>query len=254
MKNEYERDGFLVLRNFLSHKVYADALRGMELWHGEMPINNLHLMDVMFSSHILDVARELLGKKIVFYGEQSVNYEKEIGPVTKNVYTAPHFDAPVETDIVLGFTRFAIYTQDYTKGSGGLQIARGSHVGIMDYYPSSWVSIGAKPLDLVVWNLRCLHKAGEHLALHPSPPGPRNAIFFDFGASGDYGCTSYIQWRASTINKKRALPAKGWGSYSDYVKSVAKYHTVELDSTIPDAIVNYLTTMDKESAPGVTSS
>lgn len=84
--------------------------------------------------------------------------------------------------------------------------------------PMELHNVPAEPGDLVIFSLRCFHAAGalrfkdrptlavlphvERAIRHkanrvccPVPPGPRNAIFFDFGAPSpelDY----YIKWRA----------------------------------------------------------
>lgn len=95
--------------------------------------------------------------------------------------------------------------------------------------------IPSEPGDLVVWNLRTLHSAGaRRLAAKPDlamlpvfedeiakaipnaflpQPGPRNAIFFDYG-TGAEEVDLYIKYRSLQVDQDRLVQTKDW-SYDE---------------------------------------
>ncbi len=100
-------------------------------------------------------------------------------------------------------------------------------------------NVPSQPGDLVVWSLRTMHSAGARrlvshpdLALHPQferqlfkqdpslfaePPGPRNAIFFDYGAPEEE-LDLYIKCRSLGYDPSREGQTQRWAFDSPAVR------------------------------------
>ncbi|MBY0531644.1 MAG: phytanoyl-CoA dioxygenase family protein [Xanthobacteraceae bacterium] len=169
------------------------------------------LRPVLIDPNLLKIAKALLGEQLVYYGETALNYEAEAGKITNNPFRVLHADArgtpndvnktwdPKPGQIYRGY-RFGIYFRDYTRYSGGLKVAPGSHVvgqaafkkpfgGLRKFFGKKVSLNGAgtiplpgfelydlesEPGDLVIFSLRVFHSAGAArlkdnpaLALHP---------------------------------------------------------------------------------------
>jgi hypothetical protein len=194
---------------------------------------------IYFAPRLLEIARGLLGPKLVYDGEGTLNFEENIGARTLNPFATLHCDAAglphginatwqSPTGAIHQAYRFGIYFQDYRNASGALKVIVGSHKGdprsyagaqllgktrvsralgrqVLEYMEPNHplYNISSAPGDVVVWNLRTYHSAGAKqfladpsFAVHPDleiqlaetpglfapPPGPRNALFFDYAA------------------------------------------------------------------------
>jgi hypothetical protein len=195
---------------------------------------------ILTDDRVTSLARALLGPELVYYAESSINFESEIGEMTLNPLMVLHADATGTPDGLEAFWqpkgdardaiypvyRFAIYTQDYARHSGGLKVvpeshrldhellqadrARTSQLRLSDHIVVQmplrrygFYNVPSEPGDIVVWNLHTLHSAGalrltqdpglalspeieaqlwqKHPDLYAPPPGPRCALFFDYG-------------------------------------------------------------------------
>lgn len=133
-------------------------------------------------------------------------------------------------------------------------------------------NVPAQPGDLVIWNLRTVHAAGAQLlteapelALHPDVetsikasaaqlirpiPGPRVALFFDYGAPS-LEIDLYIKWRALRMNVARGIAPEHYSYDSPDVAALADRHGIKLrfDRLIgvaACAILDRIVALDKE--------
>jgi len=101
--------------------------------------------------------------------------------------------------------------------------------------------VPSEPGDLVIWNLRTLHSAGARrlsarpdLALLPAyerqiynkypnvfqpQPGPRNAIFFDYGTPTEE-VDLYIKYRSQKLPPEHFENSKNWRYDDEVVQSI----------------------------------
>ena len=255
-----ETYGFCLVKGLFAPSDLETLLTGMKAATNAArgrPLSDLlglpQVRDIYFDPRILEIARALLGPRLVYDGEGTINYEDAIGANTLNPYNQLHCDArgkPKDlgatwwspTDSIYRAYRFGIYFQDYTRASGSLKVIVGSHRGDPEAYAgdnlmhdtlaghvigggrvnfaetrSPLHNLPSQPGDLVIWNLRTFHSAGARrfidnpsLTIHPGqeeevgkqaphlfapPPGPRNAIFFDYAAPEEE-IDLYIKYRA----------------------------------------------------------
>ena len=142
--------------------------------------------DLLFEPRLLAIARDLLGKELVYYGETNCMIDNA------KPFREWHFDArgmpeklsaafDSATGEIYPAWRFAVYFRDYSAASGGLKVGPGSHVHpIADFkkpaiqqevavrgrtlrlpmpaYPL--YNVPTTPGDLVIFNLRTFHSAG----------------------------------------------------------------------------------------------
>lgn len=245
LRAKFERDGFLRVPNLL-HEM--DALRyyvSCDNWTEPQPdaMESPQVRARILSEPILEIARALLGPDLVYYGQSTVRYEREIGPITLKPHSIPHQDAPVDTDRPLGLARFGIYFSDFTKGPGALRVWPGSHLGKqwpVGYGPREGLrgafDILSRPGDLVIWNLRTQHSAGY--ADMPPAVEPRCSVIWDFGAKGA-DVDGYIKYRVSTTAKRAPEMARlGWDCND--VRRECEKAGVELRTDILDAYREYM--------------
>jgi hypothetical protein len=203
IKEITERYGFCVVKGvFAAHELtrMLEAMRAATLKFPDAAEPDLlsvpSLRWLLFDDRVLAIARNLLGEKLVYYGEANLNYEAEAGEYARNPLMKLHADAmgrpdnlnsywkpdPVSREIYPSY-RFAVYFGDYARHSGGLKVVPESHLmnhGELRKDPSQihkldlgggvvagmpvlsygMHNIGSEPGDLVIWNLHTMHSAG----------------------------------------------------------------------------------------------
>lgn len=241
-----ERYGFCLVKNVLGSGDLATLLSGMKAASqaaGARPLPDLlsipDLRAIYFDPRMLEIGRALLGPRLVYDGEGTLNFEETIDKHTLTPFMKLHCDAvgmPLDlnsiwasgVDAIYPAYRFGIYFQDYRAASGALKVALGSHRGDPRNYEGEGIftetvvqrafgpyelsyfeprvplyNLPSEPGDVVIWNLRSYHSAGakcfvadpsfaahpllelrfaKHTPLFVPPPGPRNALFFDYAA------------------------------------------------------------------------
>ncbi len=272
-----EEFGFCLIKNALSAAELETLLTGMRSASraaGGQPLSDLlglpDVRHIYFNPRLLEIARALLGPRLVYDGEGTMNFEESIGAYTLDPYTLLHCDAKgrpgdIEgiwrspSDEIYRAYRFGIYFQDYSRASGSLKVIVGSHRGDPALYEGPRLKSGSlanrmlgthridypetryplqnipnRPGDVVIWNLRTFYSAGAKLfaadpslAVHPDveadiaraapelfapPPGPRNAVFFDYAAPAE-DIDLYIKWRARPTSTQTI--ASGFNRKSD---------------------------------------
>ena len=175
--NRWHRDGYCVGQGLFSEQELlvfrqralelARQFNGDDIVDREIPVDLLS--DAVFQSLVLDtrilsLARELLGPRIVYFGDSKVTIIRNAwgqfhkdngrrGPWPRGAGYDP-FDPHEGPYNVL---RFLIYLQDHQKVSGNLRIKRGSH-----RLPFSRLTFW--PRDLLFWLMK-------RLKTFPSPHG-----------------------------------------------------------------------------------
>lgn len=285
-----EEYGFCLVKNVLDATQREALLAGMKAAteaHRGRPLPDLlglpEVRHIYFDPRLLEIARALLGKHLVYDGEATLNFEESIGAHTLNPFTTLHSDATgtpqningvweSPTNAIYRAYRFGIYFQDYRQASGALKVIVGSHKGdpraymgaqllsktkmkraigdrVLGYMEPNYplFNLPSAPGDVVVWNLRTFHSAGARrfladpsFAAHPDievqladtpglfapPPGPRNAMFFDYAAPSEE-IDLYIKYRA------RPKPANLAGLVArrtddEATKALATEHGIDL--------------------------
>jgi hypothetical protein len=225
LKTTAEAWGFCMIQGLFSAAEMAEIERCMAQESANFPEGFPDLFSVpslrwlVTDPRIQGVARRLLGPDPVYYRLTNIAYEAEPGPLTEKPYVEFHCDArgmpdslnssdhSPPTDIYPAY-RFAIYCRDYSRYSGGLKVAVGSHMMpfvdlrqytfpqfvktlpkvrvtagdlFFDYIdtPFKLHNVASAPGDLVVFNLRTFHSAGalrfrdqQNLAVLPVYEGP----------------------------------------------------------------------------------
>ena len=202
---------------------------------------------VVFDDRIIACARQILGEKLVYFGDSSVQTgEGERGFHKDNVTRYDINGADWQSDYTL--IRVGVYLQDHTKISGGLKLRVRSHC-----YPSHHrgkaIDVKNELGDVVIWSLRTTHSGNNvrlkgltGLCLHPRIEAKvpdflkavgadeRIAMFATFGAPSGH-LDRYIE------NMVRR------GDYHDYLKragmsreilELARRRGVELRKPIPE--------------------
>jgi ectoine hydroxylase-related dioxygenase (phytanoyl-CoA dioxygenase family) len=216
IKDTAEQFGFCIVKGLFDKERMAEIESQMAAASQTGAVPDLlsipTIRPVLLDPDVLKIANTLLGPQLVYYGETALNYEAAAGQITHNPYRVFHADArgtprdinapwdPADGKIYRGY-RFGLYFRDYSRHSGGLKVAPGSHVrGKAEYdakigglfgnkrrIPLSnsdtikvpapryeLYNIESEPGDLVIFSLRVYHSAGAarlkadpSLALHP---------------------------------------------------------------------------------------
>jgi len=117
---------------------------------------------VLFDHRILACARQLLGDRLVYFGDSSVQCGEGFRGFHKDNVDRSDGRAP-DWQSEYTLIRFGIYAQDHSRHSGGLKVRLRSH-----NYP--WkhrgraVNIPSRLGDVVVWSLRTTH-SGNYVRL-----------------------------------------------------------------------------------------
>lgn len=191
---------------------------------GDLPSNKeLKEMDyVLFDERIISCVKQILGEKLVYFGDSSVQTgEGERGFHKDNVDRYDIKGADWQSDYTL--IRVGIYLQDHTKLSGGLKLRVRSHC-YPSYHKGKAIDVKNELGDVVIWSLRTTHSGNNvrlrglpGLCLHPrlelkvpdylkaAGTEERIAMFATFGAPSSH-LDRYIE------NMVRR------GDYHDYLK------------------------------------
>lgn len=191
MKEQAHKDGYYLARGLLKDWFFQeveDGLARTKLGHKTAIAS--------FRQHpcVTELARELCGPDLADTNEAVVHHNPT------RIYDQWHYDYPFETDRVVPLWRFAIYFRDYTQSSGALAVSVGSHIGKiadLDFRPHV---IQSQPGDVVIWNLRTLHKPNAYVEGLPYS-SPRNVIIFDYAAPSPE-LDKYIAWRLPKRQKE----------------------------------------------------
>ncbi|MEO5935716.1 MAG: phytanoyl-CoA dioxygenase family protein [Terriglobales bacterium] len=169
---------------------------------------------VLFDDRVLACARQILGDRLVYFGDSSIQTGEGLRGFHKdNVDRTSDPTAP-DWQGEYPLIRFGVYAQDHSRYSGGLKVREKSH-----NYPfkhrGKAVNLQSKAGDLIFWSLRTTHSGNNvrlrmlpDLVLHPRLENlvPRSwrvpeeqerfAIFGTFAAPGAH-LDRYIQFIAN---------------------------------------------------------
>lgn len=118
---------------------------------------------LLFDKRIVGIAKEILGPRIVYFGDSSVN----IGEGKRSLHRDNGDKTPEGPDWEGDYPliRFGIYCQDHLRHSGGLKVRKGSHLPAdfiegkdpVEEGRGSLYNIPSEIGDLVFWNVRIVH-------------------------------------------------------------------------------------------------
>lgn len=136
--------------------------------------NDQETKGIVLNDKIVNIAREILGDKPVFFGDAileigigSRGWHKDVS------YTNDENHEDWQTDNYPIY-RIGLYLQDHKDYSGGLKVKEKTH-NTLSTKPGKPIILGNQPGDLVIFNLRTTHagnavrlKAFPYLSLHNS--------------------------------------------------------------------------------------
>jgi len=175
--------------------IIPPRIRGLVVLRGEM-LNIEFLQNIIIGERILNIARQLIGEPICYYGDASVHVGNKI--ITENQTSGWHRDnRPISMDPQQDdwqgeypLIRFGIYLQDHAYHSGGLSVEVGSHQAYD--FQGTQTPIPSEEGDLVIWNQRIKH-VGHTLRKGVETDGIRIGIFISFGKESTH-LQRYIKW------------------------------------------------------------
>jgi hypothetical protein len=177
LKN-YQRDGFVLVKGVFSATEITQIrsiVGGMDQRLGDI-LSHDSLRPFLLDDRVLSILRLLLGDRIVYYGDSSIQYEPKVGYRAFHQDSLDDFDDPILTECKT--LRIGIYLQDHAKHGGGLKVRRGSHrhvfLGRTNLKRFLWgkphgplrqeafrfgkgINLDSEPGDLVIWNHRTWH-------------------------------------------------------------------------------------------------
>lgn len=186
VKSVFEKDGFVILRNFLSEKEAKKIKRVANNWPDYINkprcVSSFDGSDVIFNNQKLhSLITELVGSDPVYFGDGNITpnsdvYHVEEGDgmvhkdcIDRNDYSKPDWLSPY-TGLRVGF-----YTNDHRNHSGGVTLIKGSHVrsifprhifyrkpliyvlDLFEIITGKAVYADVSPRDLVIWKLTTDH-------------------------------------------------------------------------------------------------
>lgn len=190
-----KRDGAVLVPGYVRDVANIEATLERLHPNDRLPV----LLGVRGQVAIHSLAIALTGSSMpVDTGEHVVNINN-----TDPAYTDWHRDDPHgDTDLLMPAWRFGIYFRDYREHSGGVAVMVGSHlVNPRQPFTGKPMYMSSQPGDLVIWNLRTLHKAGADFNGKPVAEGPRNTMFFDYAAPHP-DVALYKAWRTSMLLRR----------------------------------------------------
>jgi hypothetical protein len=229
---DFWTDGYLwAKRVFTANEIEQLRRRVVERadWQGDL-LSHPFLRSVVLDERILKIARQLLGARLVYFGDSSFS----VGPQSRGY----HKDNPDRLDgngpdwrDRYTVIRFGLYLQDHSRHSGGLNIRLASHNKVSDSEGAN-LYLGTEIGDLTAWSLRTTHSGNGVLMkrLHWLPVEPafiseipagvlepverdRIGVFVTVGVD-DHHLTRYVEYL-----KTRAYAVAGW-RHSDYGSEV----------------------------------
>jgi hypothetical protein len=223
---EIERDGFAVIRNVFG-TTYIAAMReavGKAVARSErrhlqdmtlktapnIPVGDLlaypelQAFDyVVFNQQVLEVIRSVLGDRVVYFGDSSMQTGEGFRGYHKDCV---HRNDPTGSDWKSRYdlVRIGLYLQDHSQHSGGLKVRVGSHRFANDR-KGEGLNLSTNVGDLVIWKLTTTHSGNfvrprlfPGLTLHPGierrlpaalrmpEADVRMSIFCTFGVPGKH--------------------------------------------------------------------
>lgn len=186
-REKFHKEGFLHIKNVFSQNEMQSLREIIEkLKYEDEPKGNIRkafndrviyfigdllgkkgLEYLVFDPRIVGIARQLLGEKIVYFGESSI----QIGAVKRGFHRDNADRQTPDTQEWNGpcaIIKFGIYMQDHKNYSGGLKVRLGSHnkedfLGPNEdneqYGKGKMYNIPSEAGDLMVWSLRLAHSA-----------------------------------------------------------------------------------------------
>jgi len=156
---------------------------------------------VLFEPRVLACARRLLGERLVYFGDSSLQLGEGARGFHRDNVDRKDPAGPDWTG-EYGVLRFGLYLQDHSRHSGGLKLRPRSH-----RQPNARgcgaVDVDIEPGDLLAWSLKMVHSGNNvrlrgfpRLCLHPRverfvpsflrvpEEAERFAVFFTYGAPG----------------------------------------------------------------------
>lgn len=201
---------------------------------------------LIFNQKLLAVIRELVGERLVYFGDSSV----QMGEGTRGFHKdCVHREDSSGTDWQSPYdlVRFGLYLQDHSRHSGGLKVRRGSH-RVADSTTGAALNVDSREGDLIVWKLTTSHSGNvvrprwwPSMCLHPGLEGrvprglripehrTRMSLFGTLAAPGRHLDTylDYIAGRPDFQNHYAHC------SFTDRSRSLAASRRVELRVPMP---------------------
>lgn len=214
MAATFLRDGFGVVPCAFSPEFMASALPMLS-------VNSRRVVE-LFREHdaVFEIASELFDGEQITSGRSTVQLAR--GDFANDEW---HYDIDWEAADggVIPIWRFTIYFADYVEHSGGLGVVAGSHLGptLARKYVLP-VAVMSRPGDLVVRNIRTLHRDGMKNALRPYAP-TRCAVHFDLAATG-YEADRFFSWQRMEAARMRLASKNAnnvsYPSFSSQVRTI----------------------------------
>jgi hypothetical protein len=184
LKKAYEEDGYVVVRNVFSAEEMLrirDIIAKMPDRSGDV-LTHPDLRWVLLDERVISVVKALLGERIGYLGDSTVQYVSNSDLGEREPFRCYHqdstddFEDPSITQCPI--LRIGFYLQDQASHSGGLKVRRGSHKHVflgrqnvsrmLTGRPHGPLSLKAFGLgkginlnlqlgDLAFWNLRTWH-------------------------------------------------------------------------------------------------
>jgi hypothetical protein len=183
--DSYRKNGYLVVKGVFSQEEVA-AFREAAIQTQDHPgdlLSNTRLSQVVCDDRVIDIVREVLGGRPVYFGDSSCllgsgdpGYHKDNSD--RSDPNAPDW----RSDYTI--IRIGIYLQDHFNHSGGLNVRSGSH-NIPSVSGGRNRYLRTHPGDLVLWNLRTTHsgngsllKFGRSISISPGITAILPKVFF----------------------------------------------------------------------------
>lgn len=231
--NYFNKNGFLLIKNFFSTEEIEKIRSGVKTVIAREPLNpnarykvtvgdlasKPELAYLTLHPGMIEVGRDILGSKIVYFGESNVM----IGGLSRGFHRdnadrespdGPDWHMPYQV------IKMGVYCQDHANYSGGLKVRYGSHEA-SDFIPGKYsdkigrgkiYNIPNKSGDLIVWSFKIAHSANfirlkifKNLTLDPRweykipqwlqrPLQKERIVLFNaFGAPGE-SLDRYVQY------------------------------------------------------------
>jgi hypothetical protein len=175
--SDFDRDGYLIVRDFFSSDEVLAFRKKIEILKDEnlkkgirVPVDPLvpgltwflgdllsqdGLDKLVFDKRILSVARQILGRDLVYWGDSTFQIGKGYRGFHKDSVDRSNPDGE-DWKSYYDIIRMGIYLQDHQHYSGGLKIRKGSH-NFSDLKSGKIIDVPSLPRDLIIWKLTTTH-------------------------------------------------------------------------------------------------
>lgn len=207
---------------------------------------------VLFDPRIVESVKQLLGPKLVYWGDSNVQTGEGIRGFHKD--NVDRYDATApdwQSDYTI--VRCGIYFQDHSRHSGGLKVRQKSH-NYATHKKGKMVNIPSEVGDVLIWNLRTTHSGNNvrvrgmtGVCLHPRiemktpyalrAPEQLNRIsmFGSFGTPSNH-TDRYI---ANMVNRSDYDPYFRNAAYNSELVSMAAARNIEIRRPVDFYGVDY---------------